>query len=451
MVRMGCLCLYKPCMLLSCLILMAARLLLMLRSLKSLMQKLCAKDNKYLQYQKKSLKVEVLELSESRAFLNTFEDEWSSSHRSIALDNEKKKNKEHGYLSVWPHDQEDITEDQMESSACNNSDEETQENNEESNDQEERNIRRDQEERNIRRDQEERNIRRDQEERNVRRDLKGSKGRKISILYEGFAAGYSPDASPQRDPCYFRDLSTDEAEVVELQMKHFSAGKICSSSQTEQVVVIEDEQEIVDLISKQNGKKESREVSTQTDTVECLSSSVQTDSPNPDLAAIHRKLDEILGILHGGLDNSLKYNNISDIVRWVTDNTSTPQPGCASVTILPVEEAVLPAHCETVASPILTREPIPRDEEHIAKSPTYFFALQSNSLASRLSRQPSPASPSPPAKRILFEEDAENFVLKKDVEPNGEMEYGVALPFMDVTHRLNTKQSSKEEKVIEVE
>jgi hypothetical protein len=48
-----------------------------------------------------------LNFIESRAFLNRFEDEWSSSHRSIALDKEKtkRKNKEYGYLSVWPHDQ----------------------------------------------------------------------------------------------------------------------------------------------------------------------------------------------------------------------------------------------------------------------------------------------------------------------------------------------------------
>jgi hypothetical protein len=41
-----------------------------------------------------------------KTVLNKFEDDWSTSHRSIALDKEKKKrkNRPNGYLSVWPKD-----------------------------------------------------------------------------------------------------------------------------------------------------------------------------------------------------------------------------------------------------------------------------------------------------------------------------------------------------------
>lgn len=44
--------------------------------------------------------------ADSKTLLNNFEDEWTLTHRSIALDKEKKrrKNKLNGYLDVWPTD-----------------------------------------------------------------------------------------------------------------------------------------------------------------------------------------------------------------------------------------------------------------------------------------------------------------------------------------------------------
>ncbi|XP_069109125.1 uncharacterized protein [Argopecten irradians] len=56
-------------------------------------------------------KVEVLEFSDSKVKLNKFEDEWSNSNRSKALDEAKEKGEFGGYLSVWPSDddEEDVT------------------------------------------------------------------------------------------------------------------------------------------------------------------------------------------------------------------------------------------------------------------------------------------------------------------------------------------------------
>lgn len=44
--------------------------------------------------------------SDSKRELNKFEDQWSTTHRSMALDKEKRKrrNKPNGYLAVWPQD-----------------------------------------------------------------------------------------------------------------------------------------------------------------------------------------------------------------------------------------------------------------------------------------------------------------------------------------------------------
>ncbi|XP_062618209.1 uncharacterized protein LOC134279813 [Saccostrea cucullata] len=82
-------------------------------------------------------------------------------------------------------------------------------------------------------------------------------------------------ASPRREPCYLKELTTDESEVVELQMGYFKDNKICTSSQTEKVVVIQDETEITDLLAKQNEAKKRKTVSTQTDSLTSCEASVQ--------------------------------------------------------------------------------------------------------------------------------------------------------------------------------
>jgi hypothetical protein len=235
-----------------------------------------------------------------------------------------------------------------------------------------------------------------------------------------------------------RDLTTDEGEVVELQMTYFSEGKICSSSQTDQVVVIQDEQEIIDLVAQQKEtRKETTEVSTQTDIVEFVSSISQTDPPNQDLAAVHQKLDDILAILQAGQDNSLKCANVSDIVRWVAANTSTPQPGCSSVTIVPVEETVLeiPATERCDASPLHYSE---RED-----------AAPSCSMLQEVAAEPAPGpSPPIPVKRVLFDDEEEDhgntLMLKCDPQPDCEAEVPV---LGDITHRMNRN----EEKVMEAE
>ena len=86
--------------------------------------------------------------------------------------------------------------------------------------------------------------------------------------------------------------------------------------------------------------------------------SVQTDQQDVShhVTVLNRKLDEILDPLRGTLDASNKVNNLSDIVRWVSQNTSTPQPG-GSVTIFPVEDQFLEIHSRTIT---LTTSPVVR-------------------------------------------------------------------------------------------
>lgn len=81
-------------------------------------------------------------------------------------------------------------------------------------------------------------------------------------MYEG-SSSTSPPLSLQRQPCYFDELETDDAEVIRLHMRTHKEGKMCSSSQTEKVVVIEDEAEILDLIASR--KKKMVDSATQTE------------------------------------------------------------------------------------------------------------------------------------------------------------------------------------------
>ncbi|XP_061191719.1 uncharacterized protein LOC133199937 [Saccostrea echinata] len=366
-------------------------------------------------YHKETFKVEILELSESRAVLNQYEDDWSSSHRSLALDKEKKKrrNKRNGYLAVWPHDQEDII--PSTSDINQNREEEPEEPSEKVNLPKE-------------------------PERNNAKERKGSNGRKITILYEGSAENQSNNASPQRAPCYLQELSTDEAEVVELQMNYFKQNKICTSSQTEKVVVIQDEQEIVDLLSSNkkchhkatqmdNDSRDMyqvREISTQTD------NNMQTEAQ--DLTAVNLKLDEILSLLHGAIDNSMRVNNVSEIVRWVTANTSTPQPGMPTVSIVPVEESSileLPIREENKTSPVISTEAVMREEEY------------------------DHCDSSPPAKKALFEVNEDVETEEEQPRETGEQpsapDREVRAPLMDVTHRVSNRKHVSEDKVLTLE
>lgn len=193
-------------------------------------------------------------------------------------------------------------------------------------------------------------------------------------MYEG-SSSTSPPLSPQRQPCYFDELETDDAEVIRLHMRTHKEGKMCSSSQTEKVVVIEDEAEILDLIVSRKKKMVDSATQTENTAQRTTDGYSQTDrnhlqnssdhkciqSDPADLSAVSSKLDEILSILK----RKKEPMNVSDVLRWVTSTTSTPLPGMQSVTIVPVEEdSILGAREPT--SPVLNSEVVTRemDEEY---------------------------------------------------------------------------------------
>ena len=56
-------------------------------------------------------------------------------------------------------------------------------------------------------------------------------------------------------PCFLEELSKDEAEVVDLQLRCCQRNHLSTVSQTDKVVVVQDVKEIIDLLAKQNHGK----------------------------------------------------------------------------------------------------------------------------------------------------------------------------------------------------
>ena len=147
-----------------------------------------------------------------------------------------------------------------------------------------------------------------------------------------------------------------------MHMRTHLEGKTCSSSQTEKVVVLEDEMEIIDLISSYQRKK-TADSTTQTEDIKTTDGCTQTRGNMPkvtsqdasmqtdpaDLSIVAAKLDEILMLLRANMNNNSL--NVSDVLKWVNTNTSTPLPGMQSVTIVPVEDVVMEVPGTSAAEP----------------------------------------------------------------------------------------------------
>lgn len=68
--------------------------------------------------------------------------------------------------------------------------------------------------------------------------FQGSKGRKITVLYEG-SGDFSTDVSePQRAPSYLEELSADEQDLVQQQIHQHQNGKKSVASQTDEIVML---------------------------------------------------------------------------------------------------------------------------------------------------------------------------------------------------------------------
>ncbi|XP_061194227.1 uncharacterized protein LOC133202425 [Saccostrea echinata] len=194
----------------------------------------------HIRLNQEQMKVEILELSDSKTFLNKFEDEWTNTHRSIALDKEKKrrKNKPHGYLQVWPTDMEDAThssdgedgedgetvtevnETARNVSSTNSSTEGKRTGSEN------------------KKQQETTKSQKSTRTTNEGKEKTGSNGRKVTVLHEGSGDLTTNICTPKRAPGFLEGLSGDEIDLIQSQIQDFRQGKRSVAVQTDQVVVL---------------------------------------------------------------------------------------------------------------------------------------------------------------------------------------------------------------------
>ncbi|XP_052691832.1 uncharacterized protein LOC128169804 [Crassostrea angulata] len=189
----------------------------------------------YMKFGAEKLKVEILQLSDSKRELNTFEDQWSTSHRSMALDKEKRKrrNKPDGYLAVWPQDIDDVVQPDEDLPDPNAKEQDVEEDpiDDEHNETDEPKTGKP-----TKKSKETKEKTKEAKEKP--KEKTGSKGRKITVLFEG-GGDYSTDvAAPKRAPSYLEELSADERDLINLQVEQYKRGLETESTQTEAVVIL---------------------------------------------------------------------------------------------------------------------------------------------------------------------------------------------------------------------
>ncbi|XP_021370093.1 uncharacterized protein LOC110461112 [Mizuhopecten yessoensis] len=260
---------------------------------------------------KENLKVEVIEISASVPHLDHYEDQWQSSHRSIALDREKKRRGARacgGYLDVWPTDMEEV-------SQHHSSDEEEHLNEAVDNVDQQASTK----------------PKRKRTKESAKEKL-GTNGRKIVVHYEGSGDFLSEQAVPGRQPFHTDHLTEDQIDVVEQQTKDHRLGKKTTSTLTDTVVILGED----DAMPCLQRKKETLDKSTWTEgltqgkldrILELLEQVVTTTSAIRDnsIPSLQANLNKINGRV--SLSDILSFNLTADpVVEPSTSRTDEAHP-----------------------------------------------------------------------------------------------------------------------------
>ncbi|CAG2256105.1 unnamed protein product [Mytilus edulis] len=215
----------------------------------------------HLQTSRNKYLVEVLELSDDDISLKSSQSKWSKSHRAIAIE---RRTGQDGFLDVWPEDEESATERQEKSSKQPLTTRK-QANNRAS----------------VKPRKPKKSMQTSSSDSNSNRfpyASEGSNGRHLTILHEGSGDNTEARVAPQRKPLYLQDLSTDEADLVNLQIANTSKNLISIGVQTDTVVFISSDEEAAAFHQWQLGKTSSTgAIITQTSLPELISSSQQTE------------------------------------------------------------------------------------------------------------------------------------------------------------------------------
>ncbi|XP_033758514.1 uncharacterized protein LOC117340848 [Pecten maximus] len=223
-------------------------------------------------WQKTSHKVEVLEVSDSNSYLNTYEDDWSMSHRGLELDRVKASRGDRelgGYLTIWPHDvfEQESAESVPTDSAPVPKRKRTQNREELGESTAEKNVPATKKktgstaEKNVpatkKKTGKTQTARKTLPKKNRtttalagnQTEKQGTNGRKVVVHFQGAGEYSERRAVPQRSPFFIDDLPEDQVDLINQELQQHVNGKSTISTQTDTVTVITPE-DVMDFPSR---------------------------------------------------------------------------------------------------------------------------------------------------------------------------------------------------------
>lgn len=154
-------------------------------------------------------------------------------------------------------------------------------------------------------------------------------GRPFQILYQGEGASFDDSASPNRQPCFYEDLTPDQVDVLEHQVNNFSQQKASCGTMTDSVVVLKDDKDIKEAYKRATSGNLSRSK------IDVWSNRPSLELPQCTLDTIvrhqaetNRKLGRVLELLES--QPLQEISGLSDYLRQLT----TPLRTTPEVTVI---------------------------------------------------------------------------------------------------------------------
>lgn len=154
-------------------------------------------------------------------------------------------------------------------------------------------------------------------------------GRPFQILFQGEGASSDDSASPNRQPCFYEDLTPDQVDVLEHQVNNFSQQKASYGTMTDSVVVLKDDKEIKEAYKRAtsgNLTRSKMDVWSNRPSLELPQCTLDTIARHQ--AETNRKLGRVLEILES--QPLQEISGLSDYLRHLT----TPLRTTPEVTVI---------------------------------------------------------------------------------------------------------------------
>lgn len=156
-----------------------------------------------------------------------------------------------------------------------------------------------------------------------------SSGQTFRILFQGEGASSDDAASPNRQPCFYEDLTPDQVDVLEHQVNNYSQQKASCGTMTEEVVVLREDKEIKEAFKRATSGNLSRskmDVWSYRPSLEMPQHTLDTIARNQ--VETNRKLGRVLELLES--QPLQEISGLSDYLRQLT----TPLRTTPEVTVI---------------------------------------------------------------------------------------------------------------------